>query len=117
MLKSFGGDDAVEGDGRAPNPSQVQSAVKTANAYQPVEVTEVEEDSVDFEERSPTALSYADLVGRHGGLTALLHAVREGHSDAVLALLDAGADINHVSDGDQTSRSSWLSSTAISTWQ
>ncbi len=48
-------------------------------------------------------LSYADLVGRHGGLTALLHAAREGHVEAVEALLAAGADINQVSAGDHTS--------------
>jgi ankyrin repeat protein len=47
-------------------------------------------------------LSYADLVGAHGGLTALLHAAREGHADAVAALLAAGADINKPSAGDGT---------------
>lgn len=48
-------------------------------------------------------LSYADLVGAHGGLTALLHAAREGHEASVVALLGAGADINQVSAGDRTS--------------
>ncbi len=48
-------------------------------------------------------LSYADLVGTHGGLTALLLAAREGHTNAVLALLEAGADISQVSAGDRTS--------------
>ncbi len=48
-------------------------------------------------------LSYAALVGAHGGLTALLHAAREGHQASVMALLDAGADINQVSTGDHTS--------------
>jgi len=47
-------------------------------------------------------LSYAGLVGTHGGLTALLHAAREGHREAVIALLDAGADIDQ-SASDQTS--------------
>lgn len=47
-------------------------------------------------------LSYADLVGHHGGLTALLHAVREGHVESVMALLEAGADINQPSAGDHT---------------
>ncbi len=47
-------------------------------------------------------LSYGDLVGRHGGLTALLHAAREGHVETVMTLLDAGADINLVSGGDRT---------------
>ena len=48
-------------------------------------------------------LSYADLVGRHGGLTALHLAAREGHLQAVLALLDGGADINQGSAADRTS--------------
>ena len=48
-------------------------------------------------------LSYADLVGTHGGLTPLLLSVREGHFEAVRNLLDNGADINQTSAGDQTS--------------
>ncbi len=47
--------------------------------------------------------SFFDLVFAHGGLTALHYAAREGYTDTVLALLEAGADINQVSDGDQTS--------------
>ena len=42
------------------------------------------------------------LVGRTGGMTALLHAAREGHRAAATALLDAGADIDQVS-ADATS--------------
>ena len=48
-------------------------------------------------------LSYADLVGTHGGLTALLLAAREGHREATLALVEAGADINGRSAADGTS--------------
>ena len=58
------------------------------------------EDEPEEEERPPT---YAELVGGHGGLTALLYAAREGHVDTVAALLDAGADIDQVSGGDHTS--------------
>lgn len=43
------------------------------------------------------------LVGKTGGMTALLHAAREGHLDAAVALLDGGADINQISGGDRTS--------------
>ena len=38
-----------------------------------------------------------------GGLTALLHAVRQGHVGAAMALLDGGADVDQVGDGDGTS--------------
>ena len=51
----------------------------------------------------PEPLSYGELVGGHGGLTALLHAVREGHTKTAHALLDAGADIDQASAGDGTS--------------
>ena len=37
------------------------------------------------------------LVGRTGGMTALLHAAREGHLEAAAALLDRGADIDQRS--------------------
>jgi ankyrin repeat protein len=42
------------------------------------------------------------LVGITGGMTALLHAAREGHVEAAMALLDGGAGIDQVS-GDGTS--------------
>ena len=51
----------------------------------------------------PEPMSYGELVGGHGGLTALLHAVREGHTETALALLDAGADMDRTSAGDRTS--------------
>ena len=46
--------------------------------------------------------TYGELVDKWGGLTPLLHAVRQGHIDASLILLDGGADINQASAGDQT---------------
>jgi ankyrin repeat protein len=42
------------------------------------------------------------LVGKVGGMTALLHASREGHIETARALLDGGANIDEVS-GDGTS--------------
>ena len=85
-----------------PTTSQVQTAVHAALAEQPLPGEMVEE-TVDTEEAQPQALSYAELVGGQGGLTALLYAAREGHADAATALLDAGADIDRVSLGDHTS--------------
>ncbi len=43
-----------------------------------------------------------ELVGGQGGLTPLLVAARQGYTDSVQALLDAGADINQPSAGDHT---------------
>ena len=86
-----------------PGPSQVQAAVRAARRQQPLRANEAEEDSTDYEEAQPEPLSYGELVGSYGGLTALLHAAREGHVAAALALLEAGSDINRVSGGDHTS--------------
>lgn len=47
--------------------------------------------------------SYPALVGAQGGLTPLLHAVREGEGEIALRLIEAGADINLASGGDHTS--------------
>ncbi len=47
--------------------------------------------------------SYGQLVGSWGGLTPLLHAVRQGNTKATVALLNGGADINQTSAGDHTS--------------
>jgi ankyrin repeat protein len=46
---------------------------------------------------------YNELIGRQGGLTALLFAVRQGAASTVEALVTGGADINQVSPADQTS--------------
>ena len=53
-----------------------------------------------FNNRGPT---YGDLIGNKGGLTALLFAVRDGSDACVARLLEAGAKVNHVSEGDHTS--------------
>ncbi len=42
-------------------------------------------------------------VSTKGGMTALLHAARQGYLDAATALLDGGADINKTQAGDATS--------------
>ena len=51
----------------------------------------------------PEPLGFADLVGTHGGLTALLLAAREGHTDAALTLIAGGADVNRLGAADGTS--------------
>jgi ankyrin repeat protein len=86
-----------------PTPAQVQAAVQAAQqVLTSGQATDVAEDEPDPSGGEDVA-GYSGLVGTQGGLTALLHAAREGHIDAVLALLAAGADINQVSAGDKTS--------------
>ncbi len=62
--------------------------------------SQVESETRMIEEPEP--LSYGELVGGHGGLTALLHAAREGHAETAFALLDGGAHIDRASAGDGT---------------
>ena len=81
------------GDAR-PTPSQVQAAVLAGrNRYLSGEVPPAEEN----------ANAQPPSIETQGGLTALLHAVRQGHVGAAMALLDGGADVNQVGDGDATS--------------
>jgi ankyrin repeat protein len=48
------------------------------------------------------AYRYNELIGSQGGLSALLFAARQGYTDVVMALLDAGADVNQPNAGDKT---------------
>ena len=49
------------------------------------------------EPAGPSRLSYAELVGKQGGLTPLLFASRQGHTASVKALIAGGAAINATS--------------------
>jgi len=85
---------AFQADDVTPTASQVQAAVLAGRArYLSGEVPEREEDD---DARPPT-------IKTKGGLTALLHAARQGHIGAATALLDGGTDIDQVSAGDATS--------------
>ena len=46
---------------------------------------------------------YNELIGKHGGLTALHFAARQGAVDTARALVEAGADVNGQTAGDLTS--------------
>lgn len=108
-----------------PTPSQVQAAIEAGREIQRrwPDVPDLDPDEEDDEvggtatynaDGEPVgsvsaepgieskAKSYGQLVGGWGGLTPLLHAVRQGHRDAAIALVDGGADINQASLGDHT---------------
>jgi ankyrin repeat protein len=51
----------------------------------------------------PKPMSFGQLVGKQGGMTALLYAARQGHEEATRALLAGGASINQIAGGDATS--------------
>ncbi|MDZ7643548.1 MAG: ankyrin repeat domain-containing protein [Woeseiaceae bacterium] len=67
-----------------------------------VTVAESREARAAKAKENPKPLTYGEMVGHWGGLTPLLHAVRQGYTEAALVLLDAGADINQPSAGDHT---------------
>ncbi len=85
------------GDGE-PTSQQVQAAVLAAREfYLAGEVPEIDGSSDPFFRfRMPQ-------LKAKGGLTALLHASRQGYADSVSALLDGDADINQVSASDGVS--------------
>jgi ankyrin repeat protein len=90
-----------------PTPSQVQAAMRAARDVQELPVGADPEVVPAGEADAPqtpgeAVAGYSASVGTQGGLTALLHAARQGHRDAAFALIDGGADINKVS-GDRTS--------------
>jgi ankyrin repeat protein len=86
-----------------PTPAQVQAAVRAAQQMQRTGASAAIADDEPDPSAGEEVAGYSGLVGSQGGLTALLHAAREGHVSAVETLLDAGADINQVSAGDSTS--------------
>ncbi|MCI0436040.1 MAG: ankyrin repeat domain-containing protein [Gemmatimonadetes bacterium] len=93
-----GRDTARAGGGQQ---ARAESGRQSAATRQPAQTRQGQQQQDRAEEER--SLSYNDLVGGWGGMTPLLHAARQGHTDAVAALLEAGADINQVSGGDGTS--------------
>jgi ankyrin repeat protein len=79
-----GGRGGRGGRGAAGDPAPTgEPAATAANSFNPEEIN--------------------PLVATKGGLTALLHAARQGHVEAARALLDGGAAVNQVGAGDATS--------------
>jgi ankyrin repeat protein len=88
-----------EHDGKPGAPAEPGEATPAADASRPSKSAPARKDS---KARDENPSSYGQLVSSWGGLTPLLHAARQGHVEASLALLDAGADINQPSAGDRT---------------
>ncbi len=100
VLESFG-----VGPEKQPTASQVQAAVQASRELfasgkipPPDPNAKPDENGRGF---NPDEIN--PPVATKGGLTALLHASRQGYMDAARALLDGGADINRVGAGDGTS--------------
>ena len=100
----------AEGGETEEEAAEPEAPAESEEAAESEDVTEGEEGAdpsapdaeAEDEDEEPRPLSYAQMVGAWGGLTPLLHAVRQGHTAAVLVLLEGGADINQPSGGDRT---------------
>ena len=118
VLAAFRGDQPP-GTSWQPSPAEVQAAVRAANSArvdaadagpgqrrdEPLPDPDLGEVAISSSDQQGDdySNSYTDLVYRQGGLTALHHAVREGESETVFAMLDRGADIDQQTAGDLTS--------------
>jgi uncharacterized protein len=104
ILASFRRKEKTEGaeaqEPPPPSATQLQAAIVAGRElYLSGEVPEKDENPDDERRRFRENLP----LDTKGGLTALLHAARQGHVEAAMALLDGGADVNQVSAGDGTS--------------
>ena len=87
----------------APTSEQIQAAVRAARQVYVTGIPEKEDDGEgEGDDDGDNRRGEPDITGK-GGLTPLLHAVRQGHLDAMRALLAGGADIDQVGGGDGTS--------------
>src|SRR5947207_6057858 len=97
--------------GEQPTASQVQAAMHAARelvAAGKIPPSDTKEGAAANDRNAPGAANNFDPeeinppVATKGGLTALLHAARQGYVDAARALLDGGAAIDQGGAGDAT---------------
>ncbi|MEO2123185.1 MAG: ankyrin repeat domain-containing protein [bacterium] len=81
-------------------PSQLQAAVR---AGREVLVNGLPEEEEEEEEEEDNRRGGSPNITATGGMTALLHAARQGHLEVARVLLDGGADVDQVSLSDATS--------------
>jgi ankyrin repeat protein len=87
-----------------PDPAQVQAAVQAALAVERQGAAGGAGGGGDADAGGGGGGEGASAVGNYyGGLSALLLAVRDGNVDAVHALVEGGANVNQVREGDDTS--------------
>ncbi len=88
----------IGGAEEEPTPSELKAAVEAArDIIRSGELPEPPEESAMDRFRGPPTIL------KKGGLTPLLHAVRQGNTQSMHALVEGGADVNKVSESDGTS--------------
>ena len=83
-------------------PTQIQQAIDSGRAVLNSPASNRGPVTEEVDTINGGVAGYVQSVGGVGGLTALHHAVRQGHLDAAIALLDGGANINDTSLVDGT---------------
>ena len=87
-----------------PPPTQPPPAPNTPDTSRAAQARDAAREALETQLRTgePIPLNYAGLVGKHGGLSAIHLAAREGHAATVGALLDGGVPIDLPSAADNT---------------
>ena len=98
VIEGFVGKDS----GLRPTPAQMQAAIEASREI----LRSGKIPPPDKDAPPPRGFNAEEInppVSTKGGMTALLHAARQGYVESTRALLDGGADINKVNTGDGTS--------------
>ena len=92
-------EEAEDAEAETPEDEEPEEAEAEPEPVDPVEAEAADEEPA---KPAPRPLGYSDIVGKQGGMTALHYAVREGHFETVKSLLEAGADIDGRTGGDES---------------
>ena len=93
----YGRPPAEEPEAEEPEEEEGEAQAEAAEDEAEGEEEATEEDEDAEAEEPLQRLSFTDLIDKKGGMTALLHAARQGNVEAVEALLEGGADIEQRS--------------------
>ena len=102
-FREEGQESAVAQNSSLASPVDPRARVHTAGEVQAATRKAREVYNLGFEPEDQPDNGREDAIKTNGGLTALIHAVRQGHTEAFEALVNGGADVNTVSAGDGTS--------------
>jgi ankyrin repeat protein len=95
--------DAMRAQGTV-TPSMVQAAVRAGREIlESGVIPEKDDEEEENEDDNPFRRNRPSSITAMGGMTALLHAARQGHIEVAKELLAGGADVDQVSTSDATS--------------